>query len=106
MHPRWLSLFVLSLLCAPLSAQQVERPEPGPVFRLSVTLAQVDAVVTDRKGRHVTTLGPADFQVFQDGRLQPVTAVAYIRGGRAVPRSGRRARNPSQCRRARATRAA
>jgi VWFA-related protein len=79
MHPRPLSLFVLSLLCAPLSAQQVERPEPGPVFRLSVTLAQVDAVVTDRKGRHVTTLGPADFQVFQDGRLQPVTAVAYIR---------------------------
>ena len=35
--------------------------------------------LTDRKGRHVTTLGPADFQVFQDGRLQPVTAVAYIR---------------------------
>ena len=49
------------------------------MFRLSVTLAQVDAVVTDRKGRHVTTLGPADFQVFQDGRLQPVTAVAYVR---------------------------
>jgi VWFA-related protein len=79
MQPRWLSLFVLSVLCTPLAARQVERPEPGPVFRLSVTLAQVDAVVTDRKGRHVTTLGPADFQVFQDGRLQPVTAVAYIR---------------------------
>ena len=53
--------------------------EPGPVFRLSVSLVQVDAVVTDRKGRHVTTLGPADFQVLQDGKPQPVTAVAYVR---------------------------
>jgi VWFA-related protein len=79
MRPRWLSLFFVSLLSIPLAAQRVERPEPGPVFRLSVALVQVDAVVTDRKGRHVTTLGPADFQVFQDGRLQPVTAVAYVR---------------------------
>jgi VWFA-related protein len=53
--------------------------EPRPVFRLSVSLVQVDAVVTDRKGRHVTTLGPADFQVLQDGKPQPVTAVAYVR---------------------------
>jgi VWFA-related protein len=60
-------------------AQAPERPEPGPVFRLSVSLVQLDAVVTDRKGRHVTSLGPADFQVFLDGRPHPVTAVAYVR---------------------------
>jgi len=63
----------------PVAAQRPERPDPGPVFRLSVSLVQVDAVVTDRKGRHVTTLGPADFLVFQDGKPQPVTAVAYMR---------------------------
>jgi len=63
----------------PAAAQRPERPDPGPVFRLSVSLVQVDAVVTDRKGRHVTTLGPADFLVFQDGKPQPVTAVAYMR---------------------------
>jgi VWFA-related protein len=49
-----------------------------PIFRLSVSLVQLDAVVTDRKGHHVTTLGPADFEVFQDGRPQPVVAVSYV----------------------------
>ena len=54
------------------------RPDDRPVFRLSVDLVQLDAVVTDRQGRHVTTLGPDDFEVYQDGRLQPVTAVSYV----------------------------
>jgi len=71
--------FLLVLLSSGVAAQHPERPAPGPVFRLSVSLVQLDVVVTDRKGRHVTTLGPADFRVFQDGRPQPVTAVAYVR---------------------------
>ena len=79
MGPRSLLLLVALVLSMPVAAQRPERPDPGPVFRLSVSLVQVDAVVTDRKGRHVTTLGPADFQVFQDGKPQPVTAVAYMR---------------------------
>ena len=52
-----------------------------PIFRLTVSLVQLDAVVTDRKGRHVTTLGPEDFEVYQDGRPQPITAVSYIETG-------------------------
>src|SRR5215212_7701305 len=79
MGPRSSSLLVALALSIPLAAQRPEHPEPGPVFRLSVSLVQVDAVVTDRKNRHVTTLGPADFQVLQDGKPQPVTAVAYMR---------------------------
>jgi len=54
------------------------RPADQAIFRLSVSLVQLDAVVTDRQGRHVTTLGRDDFEVYQDGRLQPVTAVSYI----------------------------
>ena len=53
-------------------------PPDQPIFRLSVSLVQLDAVVTDKKGRHVTTLGRDDFEVFQDGRPQPVTAVSYV----------------------------
>jgi len=48
------------------------------VFRLSVSLVQLDAVVTDKKGRHVSTLGRDDFEVYQDGRPQPVVAVSYV----------------------------
>ena len=54
------------------------RPADQPVFRLSVSLVQLDAVVTDKQGRHVTTLGRDDFEVYQDGRPQPVTAVSYV----------------------------
>jgi VWFA-related protein len=54
------------------------RADARPIFRLSVSLVQLDAVVTDGKGRHVTTLEAQDFEVFQDGRPQPVTAVAYV----------------------------
>jgi VWFA-related protein len=63
---------------APAAQQPAERPDDRPIFRLSVSLVQIDAVVTDKKGRHVTDLGPGDFEVFQDGRPQPVTAVSYV----------------------------
>jgi VWFA-related protein len=53
-------------------------PRDTPIFRLTVSLVQLDVVVTDGKGRHVTTLGPEDFEVYQDGRRQPVTAVSYV----------------------------
>ena len=39
---------------------------------------QVDAVVTDGKGKPVTDLGPEDFEVRQDGKLQVITNFAYI----------------------------
>ncbi|MBK5299406.1 MAG: VWA domain-containing protein [Vicinamibacteria bacterium] len=54
------------------------RPADQPVFRLSVSLVQLDAVVTDKQGRHVTTLGRDDFEVYQDGRPQPIVAVSYV----------------------------
>lgn len=67
------------LLLAGRPAGQEGKYDPNPIFRLSVSLIQLDAVVTDRKGHHVTDLGPSDFVVMQDGRPQPVTAVAYVR---------------------------
>jgi VWFA-related protein len=54
------------------------RPADQAIFRLSVSLVQLDAVVTDKRGRHVTSLGRDDFEVYQDGRPQPITAVSYI----------------------------
>lgn len=67
------SLWVLAASAAQRSA--VESP---PVFRLTIELVQLDAVVTDSRGRHVTTLGREDFDVLQDRVAQPVTAVTYV----------------------------
>jgi VWFA-related protein len=79
-----LPLFACSfavLLGTVSQAQQPSAPTRGAdqaVFRLSVSLVQLDAVVTDKKGRHVSTLGRDDFEVYQDGRPQPIVAVSYV----------------------------
>jgi VWFA-related protein len=69
----------VGVACLGLGAQEPAADLERPVFRLSVSLVQLDAVVTDRRGRHVTTLGPEDFDVRQDGRPQRVVAATYVR---------------------------
>jgi VWFA-related protein len=49
-----------------------------PTFRAGTRLATFDAVVTDGKGRHVTDLTPADFEVVERGKRQAVRQVAYV----------------------------
>jgi VWFA-related protein len=67
----WLALAAVSLAQAPQE----------PTLRVTVNLLQVDAVVTDRKGRHVTDLKTEDFEIRQDGKPQRVTHSTYIRTG-------------------------
>jgi hypothetical protein len=69
--------FVLFLIAAPVAGQQPSPPRGTPakakqaelqkekedVVRISVTLVQVDAVVTDAKGRYITDLKPEDFEL-------------------------------------------
>jgi VWFA-related protein len=80
--PRSIRLTVATaMLCSAVLGAQGRpdgTPADGPIFRLTVDLVQLDAVVTDKKGRHVTTLGPEDFEVYQDGKPQPVVAASYV----------------------------
>lgn len=63
-------------------------PPDTPRLRISTTLVEIDAVVTDRKGSHVTDLKPADFELIQDGRPQKVTSVRYVSTDARGPASG------------------
>lgn len=71
MHPvRW---FLLSaLLAAPASAQLVESIE--------VRITNVEVVVTDRSGRPVHGLTREDFELFENGKTQPITNFYEVRG--------------------------
>lgn len=60
-----------------LPAQPQPQAQAEPM-RVTVTLVQVDAVVTDKAGRHVTDLTADDFEIYQDGRRQKVARSAYI----------------------------
>lgn len=68
--------FVLSGQQAPVSAPP-DQPSAA-VFRVTATLVQVDAVVTDSQGRQVTTLQPDDFEIVVDGKPQKITHFSYV----------------------------
>ena len=81
MKKAWLNgivgVFAASLVVAPAHAQ-----EPVPVFRSSVSLVAVNAVVKDRRGRPVRNLKKDDFQILEDGVAQQVASLVMVHGGR------------------------
>src|SRR3982751_851699 len=77
-----LSAGLLSSAALTMSGQA---PEPSPQsapeparFRVGVDAVRIDAVVTDRDGKTVPNLTAADFEVRQDGKLQPVTFTQFM----------------------------
>jgi len=55
-----------------------------PKLRVSVTLVQVDAVVTDRQGRPVRDLKKDDFELFEDGKVREITHFSRFESGFAA----------------------
>jgi VWFA-related protein len=86
MHRRSLWTFALLLCAFPLPAQNPPAPSaPKPIVRVEVNLVQVDAVVTDHRGRQVTNLKADDFQVLEDNKPRPVLGVNYVRNASMQP---------------------
>ena len=77
------AVFFFSLTA--ISAQQTATPKPSPtppdeseVVKVTTNLIQVDAIVTDSKGRQVTDLKPEDFEIYQNGQKQDLTNFSYV----------------------------
>ncbi len=49
-----------------------------PTFKVQVDFVEVDAIVTDARGNYVRDLTKEDFQLFEDGKPQPITNFASI----------------------------
>ena len=62
-----------------LASESRQPQQTESVIRISVNLVQLDAVVTDSKGRQVTDLTPEDFEILQDGKQQAITNLNYVR---------------------------
>ena len=60
----------------PAPAQQ---GEPQPTFRAGINYVAVDVIVTDRKDAPVVDLKREDFEVFEDGKLQPIEQFRMVR---------------------------
>ncbi len=65
-------------LCASFAYAQ-DIPRAGETIEVSIV--NVDVFVTDRSGRHIVGLTKDDFEIFEDGKLQPITNFAEYRSG-------------------------
>ena len=65
--------------------QKPSQPQEEYVVKLGTTLVQIDAVVTDKNGRHVADLRPDEFEILQDGKPQKITNFSYIVSDHAKP---------------------
>ncbi len=71
---------LIGLASGPLQGQgQPPQPQQPPItFRAEVNYVEVDARVLDRDGKFIPGLEAADFEVFEDGKLQKVTAFSLV----------------------------
>jgi VWFA-related protein len=60
------------------SQQPPPPPQPPITFRAEINYVEVDARVLDQQGAFVPTLKAGDFQVFEDGKPQPVTVFSLV----------------------------
>lgn len=49
-----------------------------------MTVTNIDVVVTDKKGSRIRGLKRGDFEVYEDGQLQPLTNFFAVDGGKVV----------------------
>jgi VWFA-related protein len=72
---------VAALLVVPLSGAQEPSPTqqtPAPTLHIGVTAVEIDAVVTDGSGKHVSDLQASDFELLQDGKPQTISSFRYV----------------------------
>jgi VWFA-related protein len=70
---RLLAALLVSALLTPATFAQ---PTPKLEESIEVSIVNVDVIVTDKSGRHVTGLTADDFEIREDGKVQPVTNFA------------------------------
>ncbi|HQN08431.1 MAG TPA: VWA domain-containing protein [Thermoanaerobaculia bacterium] len=81
------ALTLAAILVSPAVAAGPQEPPSGlpPLVRnVDVTVTNIDVVVTDKKGNRIRGLKRDDFEVYEDGQLQPLTNFFAVDGGKVV----------------------
>lgn len=73
--------FVVLLSLAVFAQNPVSTPQKtdGDVVKISTSLIQIDATVTDKDGNIVTDLTADDFEIFENDEKQTITNLSFIR---------------------------
>src|SRR5687768_14445325 len=82
MNRRFVIAAALAAIASTAAGQgqgQPPAPQQPPItFRAEVNYVEVDARVLDQQGKFIAGLKPEDFQVFEDGKPQKVTAFSLV----------------------------
>ena len=82
------TLIIALLICsATVLFAQNPAPTPTPqddVVKITTTLIQVDATVTDRKGKIVSDLRKDDFEIYENGKKQKITTFSFVSNVRST----------------------
>ena len=70
---------VLPVIALTISPETRQKPTGDDPVRLSTSLVQVPAVVTDRAGKFVADLSQNDFTVFEDGKRQQISFFSALK---------------------------
>lgn len=65
----------------PATIPEVDEVSPDDVVQITTKLVQVDAVVTDRDGKHITDLKAEDFEVTENGKPRTITNFSFVSAG-------------------------
>ncbi|MCS5702084.1 MAG: hypothetical protein NZ847_05610, partial [Acidobacteria bacterium] len=78
--PVWVGLAVLWSTIGTVAQQATQdaAQQPPVTFRLEVNYVEVDAVVTDENGNFIDDLALSDFEVFEDEKVQEVSAFSLV----------------------------
>ena len=55
-----------------------DAPQPGATFRSEINYVQIPVRVLDARGEFVRGLAQSDFQIFEDGQPQTITAFSAV----------------------------
>jgi VWFA-related protein len=74
----WLESSRRVTLVIGIAALALSVVEGQPTFRSGVELVTIDVVATDRSGKPVHNLKASDFELFEDGKSQPIRTFQFI----------------------------
>ena len=77
------------LILAALASAAPQLPPPQqPPIQVGAEEVVLDVVVRDKKGKLVRELGPADFEVSDNGAKQTIRSVRLVEGKEAIAKTG------------------
>ncbi len=81
-------ILTLAFCFLSVSFNLAQTPTPTPisvededVVKISTTLIQIDATVTDKNGKIIRDLKPEDFEVYENGERQDITNFSFVAAG-------------------------